>query len=67
MEHIYTGTDRTMKNDNVVNLLEQKRLKMSEEELLAHVLDEIIKQVSDTIKVVKLLTRRIEKLEEKSG
>ena len=53
-----------MKNDNVVNLLEQKRLKMSEEELLAHVLDEIIKQVSDTVKVVKLLTRRIEKLEE---
>tara|TARA_Y100000310_G_scaffold321171_1_gene378474 strand:+ start:456 stop:623 length:168 start_codon:yes stop_codon:yes gene_type:complete len=53
-----------MENEKIVHILDHKRLKMSEEELLAHVLDEIIKQVTDLVSVVKLLTKRIEKLEE---
>ena len=47
----------------VVNLSEVKFLKMSEDQLLAHVIDQLVDQTSQLVLLTTEMSRRISKLE----
>lgn len=48
----------------VVNLSEEKYLRMSEDELLAHVIDQLVEQVSQLALITTDLSTRLSSLEE---
>ncbi len=49
----------------VVNLSEVKYSRMSEDELLAHVIDQLVTQTSQLVLLTTEMSRRISKLEKK--